>query len=310
MPSGSVLGIYSQLNNGTLRNDDITTVKASVDRYLLPEAIKGNNVFRISNASGARVTVGGGNDSVYGAAGSDTAVLDFAKSAITSISATDDGLSIILKTTSEQKLLSSIENLSFTDQTLTTASLLQSPSTPSTPLFTAPNSTSGYIEPTRYTGAVSFLEWQLLGSDAGDVVIGAKTNDFISLGVGDDAVRGEAGRDVLDAGLGSGFLTGGADADVFFVDGRNPVATWSTITDFSKAQGDTVNMWGWREGVSQLITSLNDGGAAGYTGATFHYDLDGNRAIDTSITFAGLTTSQVGNPTVNSVAGNGYLLFA
>jgi hypothetical protein len=69
-------------------------------------------------------------------------------------------------------------------------------------------------------------------------------------------------------------------------------------------------MWGWREGVSQLITSLNDGGAAGYTGATFHYDLDGNGAIDTSITFAGLTTSQVGNPTVQSVAGNGYLLWS
>jgi len=202
--------------------------------------------------------------------------------------------------------LFNIENCQFSDR----AVRYDDVSVSNTILFSAPNTDSGVVEAKIYTGPVAFLQYELLGADAGDVVIGQATNDFMNLLGGDDAANGGAGRDVLDGGIGSSFLTGGTEADIFFVDGRNAASTWSTITDFSKAQGDTLDMWGWREGVSKLITSLNDGGAAGYTGATFHYDLDNNGAIDTSITFAGLTTSQVGNPTPQSVAGNGYLLWS
>jgi Ca2+-binding RTX toxin-like protein len=125
---------------------------------------------------------------------------------------------------------------------------------------------------------------------------------------GDDAADGRDGMDVLDGGLGSNFLTGGAGADTFFLDGRSGARTWSTITDFSLE--DSVNIWGWQQDVSNLVLAFDGQGAEGYRGATLHYDLNGDRLIDTSITFAGLTLASISTPTVEEISGNGYLLFA
>lgn len=254
-------------------------------------------------------TGGLGNDQINGGAGTDTAVYSQSRSAY-SVSESNGVVTISGPDGSDS--LTNIEFIKFSDQTIGTTGLPTSSNPPSNspPLYASPTSNTGYVQAETYTGPVAFLNYQYLGSLAGDVVTGSSYNDFINLLAGDDAANGAAGRDVLDGGLGSSFLTGGSDADVFFVDGREAVATWSTITDFSHSEGDTVNLWGWREGTSRLVTSTDDGGAAGYTGATFHYDLDNNGAIDTSITFAGLTTSQVGNPSANSVAGNGYLLWS
>jgi hypothetical protein len=57
-----------------------------------------------------------------------------------------------------------------------------------------------------------------------------------------------------------------------------------------------------------LLTEVS-AGADGFMGATYHYDLDDNGVIDTSITFTGLTPNSVGSPTENIVENNGYLLF-
>jgi Ca2+-binding RTX toxin-like protein len=65
---------------------------------------------------------------------------------------------------------------------------------------------------------------------------------------------GVDGQYVLDGGIGSNFLTGGLGADVFFLDGRGGIITWSTITDFMS--GDSVNLWGWKEGVSKILFHL------------------------------------------------------
>ena len=166
----------------------------------------------------------------------------------------------------------------------------------------------GIVTANIYTGAVSFLQFEMLGSSNGDIVTGAASNDFINLLGGDDAANGGAGQDVLDGGTGSNFLTGGSGADIFFLDGRGGTNTWSTITDF--AQEDSVNIWGWQQGTSQLILALEDQGAVGFKGATFHYDLNGNGSIDTSITFSNLVLASLPSPSAEEVAGNGYLLFA
>lgn len=163
----------------------------------------------------------------------------------------------------------------------------------------------------------ALIDLQLIASDEADVVIAAKnvngvlvdlgTNDFINLGAGDDAAQGGDGNDTLDGGTGSNFLTGGNGADTFFLDGRGGSITWSTVTDFD---GDNVNVWGWVEGLSQLLIQEEVAGAGDFKGATFHYDLNGDNAIDTSITFSGLSLDQVPSSSAQVVAENGYLLFA
>ena len=53
---------------------------------------------------------------------------------------------------------------------------------------------------------------------------------------------------------------------------------------------------------------MENQGADGYKGATFHYDLNNDGLIDTSITLTGLALSQVPTGVAHTVAGNGYLL--
>jgi serralysin len=155
---------------------------------------------------------------------------------------------------------------------------------------------------------VAFLEYQLLGSATGDIIIGSTGNDFMNLLAGDDAANGGAGDDVLDGGAGSNFLTGGSGNDTVFLDGRGGTTTWSTITDFSF--GDQINIWGWNAGVSKQLLAMENQGAEGYKGATFHYDLNNDGLIDTSITLTGLALSQIPAGVAHTVAGNGYLLIS
>ena len=140
------------------------------------------------------------------------------------------------------------------------------------------------------------------------------TNQVVSLyGVEklqfDDAINTGAGNDIIDGGLGSNFLTGGSGNDTFFSDGReagNGAITWSTVTDFTTGT-NSVNIWGYIDGTS-TYQWYADQGAAGWTGATLHADLDGNGVIDTSMTFTGMSISEMSTPQGLEVGGNGYLL--
>lgn len=155
--------------------------------------------------------------------------------------------------------------------------------------------------PTVYSGPVTHLDWQLLGTDGADNVASSDQDDFMNLGAGNDAANGGAGSDVLDGGTGSNFLIGGAGQDIFFADGRGGQVAWSTIVDFEK--GEQVSIWGWRPGTSRF-TWVADDGTAGYRGATLQADLDGNGSIDIAVTFAGLSLQTLGAPQEN----DGYLL--
>jgi 2',3'-cyclic-nucleotide 2'-phosphodiesterase (5'-nucleotidase family) len=147
----------------------------------------------------------------------------------------------------------------------------------------------------RYAGPVSYLQFETRGSDAGEAMNLRATNDFVNLRGGDDAANGGAGNDVLDGGTGSNFLTGGTGADVFFLDIRNPGGspTWSTITDF--AAEDELAIFGWNPAASRSFWVASNG-AEGFKGATLHIDIDGDRNIDASLTFAGVTQAQAGVP--------------
>lgn len=133
-----------------------------------------------------------------------------------------------------------------------------------------------YIFPETYEGPLD-IDYQLIDNTANAVVVGSEVNDFLKLGgTGNKAVDGSAGADIIDGGTGSTFITGGGlgASDTFFLDGRAPGASWSTITDFEKGT-DKITIWGWKSGVSRISEAFSDfdnGGAAGYTGLTLHFE--------------------------------------
>ena len=131
---------------------------------------------------------------------------------------------------------------------------------------------AGQITANIYAGPVDFLNNQMLGTASSDI------------------------------------FNGSSGADTFFIDKRSGSNTWSTITDFDPE--DSVNILGWQQGTSQLILSLDDQGAEGFKGATFHYDLNGNGTIDTSITFASLSLASMSSLIPGEMADTGYLLFS
>jgi ELWxxDGT repeat protein len=149
------------------------------------------------------------------------------------------------------------------------------------------------IPATVYSGPVNYLQFQLLGVEAGEIAAGTAGNDFLNLLGGDDAANGGAGDDVLDGGTGSNFLTGGAGREVFFLDGRGGQTTWATITDWGA--DEELSVWGWRPGVSTMLW-VDRAGAAGFEGVTMHADLDRNGVIDTSVTWTGTTRAQLPTP--------------
>lgn len=246
---------------------------------------------------------GKGNDSIIGNEGFDTVYFNINSSEIKSIRITKKNL-ILINSVEGVDTLTGIEMLSFLDGNFTPQELatLNLPS-----YYLTKDGITSQVIPKVYQGTVSFLQFQLFGDNQNDVMIGSINNDFINLLGGDDAANGGRGDDVLDGGSGSNFLTGGGDDDTFFLDGRSGITTWSTITDFN---ADEVNIWGWHDGESKLISSAENEGAVGYRGATFHYDLNNDGTIDTSITFSGLSLEDVPEISARTVENNGYLLFA
>jgi uncharacterized delta-60 repeat protein len=155
------------------------------------------------------------------------------------------------------------------------------------------------IEPAVYRGPAiaaegKAIEFQYIGNDAGEVLVGTEFNDFINTTDGMDVIDAGVGNDVIDGGTGSNFLTGGAGTDIFFSDGRGGVTTWSTITDWQS--GEQLSVWGWHPGTSKIIAWVQ-AGAPGYEGLTMHADLNGDNVIDTSVTFSGIVSqSQLPTP--------------
>ena len=177
-----------------------------------------------------------------------------------------------------------------------------------TPLFASSGGINGFTLPDLYTGPASLgLKYQLIESADNAVVTGSTDNEFIKVSSGNSvgkAVNGNGGNDVIDGGVGSTFVTGGDNHnDTFFLDGRAPGVSWSTITDF-KAGVDKATIWGFVKGVSSIDTSFanyNNEGAAGYQGLTLHFKNllpDGQTAGSNpnlnSITFSGHTLAELG----------------
>jgi len=190
---------------------------------------------------------------------------------------------------------------------------------PAAPAFLTTDTASGTSVTAAgeaYSGPVAGLARQFIWASPHGVAMAATvSNVFLHGGSGDDALSVSGGTNVLDGGTGSNFLTGGAGADggtdTFFVDGRAPGVTWSTVVNFH--HGDAVTLWGFQDGVSTRPWTAVDG-AAGYQGATIHSELGGaGTGVNESVTFAGISQADaLAKFTVStgSVGGSSYLYVA
>lgn len=249
--------------------------------------------------------------------GTETALLQFSPppahypnslSNVQSVGVTPDGLSLIIKINDEISSVLRGENLVFSDSYLSTEELMTNVT--EVPVFRSSGDSSGYTLPEVFTGPASLgLQYQLIETADNAIVIGGTTNDFIKVSSTNSvgkAVDGGGGSDVIDGGVGSTFVSGGVNhiASTFFLDGRAPGTSWSTITDFNLGS-DKATIWGWRQGVSRVSTMFSDfnsGGAEGFQGLTLHFEnlLPDNAAAGqtnsnlNSITLTGLTLADFG----------------
>ena len=89
---------------------------------------------------------------------------------------------------------------------------------------------------------------RLVGGSGNDVLLGGAGRDTLVGGAGADILDGGTGSDILIGGLGRDVLTGGPGADVFrFLSTDDLPAPHGrvgpeTITDFSQAQGDRIDL--------------------------------------------------------------------
>ena len=228
--------------------------------------------------------------------------------AILSIGLSPDGQFLLIKTSSDLQKVAIGSSMSFNGNAVSTSDLTQT-MTP-IPVFKSSGGTGGFALPDLYTGPASLgLKYQLIESARNAVVTGSSDNDFIKVSSEDSigkAVNGGGGNDVIDGGVGSTFVTGGgstANSSTYFLDGRAPGVSWSTITDFHLGK-DKATIWGFVKGVSSVDTSFtnfNNEGAGGYQGLTLHFknllpdgQTSGSNANLNSITLTGRTLQEFG----------------
>ena len=249
-----------------------------------------------------------GNDVIDGGAGFDTVEIASLFADVSSVALAFDGRGVALTSGQGRDSMINVERVQFLDVAYAPNELLDLlPISPEFSIVT--NGVSAGASPTLFRGDASLnLHYQLIDTTPGAIIAGSALNDFIVLqGGGNKAVNGGLGNDVIDGGTGSTFVSGGGGANTFFLDGRASGVSWSTITDFQLGDGDKATIWGWKEGVSRVKEVVENGGAAGYTGLTLHFENllpDGSastarNASLNSITFTSKSLSDFG---VESVA--------
>ena len=269
---------------------------------------------------GDMIDMGGGNDSVNGLGGNDLLVGGGGDDAIEGGEGTDTALyaglraqyrigvagsEIRVQGPDGRDALSNVEQVQFADTAaITLATLLGSPGTEEL-MSLLVDGTLRLQLPDEYVGPLN-LRYLFTGTNGSDVAAGTSQNEFANLGDGNDAASMNGGDDIVDGGGGNNFLTGGTGRDVYFVDGRFMVPVWSCVTDWEV--GEQLAIWGWQEGVSTYTWGENDG-LAGYLGATFYGDFDGNGLVETAVTVTGRTVAEIPAAHTQVVSGLGLLTF-
>ena len=90
---------------------------------------------------------------------------------------------------------------------------------------------------------------------------GGAGDDWLMGGTGKDTMQGGAGNDTLQGDSGQDVLTGGRGADLFvfttIADSSARLARADMITDYSKAQGDVINLQ-FIDAIQTALSSFHD----------------------------------------------------
>lgn len=134
------------------------------------------------------------------------------------------------------------------------------------------------------------------GTNAGDTIIGSSATNTLNGRGGNNILSGLGGNDVLTGGNGRDQLQGGAGADRFDFNNKNESVSGvnrDTITDFSRAQADKVDLAGIDAKTTvagnqafSFIGSAAFGHHAGelrFSGGVISGDVDGNGTADFQI---------------------------
>ncbi len=108
------------------------------------------------------------------------------------------------------------------------------------------------------------------GGSGNDRMFSGADNDTLIGGAGNDELDGQAGIDTLNGGRGADKLTGGVHADIFVFSGADYnasmflVPAMDTITDFSGASGDKIDLRTVMDLTDDAGSSASDAIAQGY----------------------------------------------
>ena len=152
---------------------------------------------------------------------------------------------------------------------------------------------------------------ELFGGNDADMLDGGGQDDVLWGGAGNDILLGGNGNDALDGGTGTDIFTGGEGADTFFFRSAADLAgkAWNAdrITDFDRAAGDTINLWGidadTNAAGNQAFTFIGTAAFSGTAGELRYVsdgagglrvlmDTDGDGAADLNFLLSDLTDLQ------------------
>ena len=192
-----------------------------------------------AGAGNDTITGGFGDDVLTGGVGADSFVVNAGNDTITDFALGSDSLTVAKGTSTAKVTLSdgTVYNVTANAATDVIISALNADKTPLT---------KADLE--KISGvAPDTINWT--GTAFADTKLGTAGNDTLNGAGGNDTLNGATGNDILNGGVGADQLTGGAGADTFkFSDytgtTRQIANRVDTITDFSVAQGDKIDLTG------------------------------------------------------------------
>ncbi|PZO66465.1 MAG: hypothetical protein DI498_07460 [Paracoccus denitrificans] len=232
-----------------------------------------------------RLNGGLGIDRMLGGKGNDTFIVDNTKDVV--IEHADQGIDLVLSSVSHT-LSANVENLILTGNI---------------GLSGTGNASGNLITGNSGSNTLSGLGGndKIDGGAGNDRIDGGQGDDILIGGAGNDQLIGGRGVDRLTGGIGADLLMGGAGADVFIFNKTTDSIVASggrdTISDFSRAQGDRIDLRGIDADISrsgdQAFTFIGNAGftgragdlsvRTGANGVTISGDVNGDKIADFAI---------------------------
>ncbi len=247
---------------------------------IIENVISGSGNDTITGNTGDNTITGGaGNDTINGGDGTDHVVIASTYAAAT---ITDLGGSIQIVTADGTDIISGIEYVVFTDQTVAVSGLFAGSTVTGTAAADTLDGTSGNdtIEGLGGNDRLAGGDGNdtLRGGDGNDALLGQGGNDTIYGGDGNDEIAASSGDDVVYGGEGRDNIGGGLGDDEIYGEGGNDTIGAGRGNDTLDAgDGDDVTSAGWGDDISH-------GGAgndtmAGSFGNDYVYGEDGNDSL-------------------------------